>query len=377
MKSWIVLPLATASLAIVAGSAAAQQGPAIYDNWNKGGCGYTDLIRVTLDRDQSVGRARTWISWPQGVSTAPYTLLRDGVPVRSGTFTRNSCDPYQPAWCEGVDDWNLTLEGGSYVIVTGLARVCQNGASDGNGFLSLHAALPGTAQQPGTPRAALPAPNSPLPARPVAAPAPALPGSADAPLPGEPLNHAMIRHGVSIGDFAQRRGPFVASEDPNTVPDFSHVFALTQGEIQYRPSGAVNASGYAMPGDVDVVLVALSEDGDVAITARPCSSSARVRLFDLDANLLGMTETYGSGYYGLYSRFEVSGLSAGAYAIAVDYPDGSTCDGTNGWTVDFNGPFGDPADYVGPTEDVPDHSLNEEMNVDDMMAEILTILEGR
>ncbi|MDU8928541.1 hypothetical protein RXV86_14210 [Alisedimentitalea sp. MJ-SS2] len=338
------------ALALPTGHALAQQGAVITDNWNKGGCGYTDIIRFDLSVAQDVGRARTWINWPEGVANVLYTLVQDGATVLNGAFTRNNCDPYQQSWCEGIADWNLPLEAGRYVIVSGMERVCQNGASGGNGFLALHRAT--------------------------AAVTAAVPVQSAQPQPGagQPMDHAMIRHGISVGDFAQRTGPFVPCEECEGVDDFTATFATTQGMIQQRPSGVVNASGSALPGDVDVVLFALSAGSDISATLRPCSSSARMRLFDLDANLLGETEAFSSGYYGLYSKFEVSGMKEGAYALAIDYPDGSTCDGRNGWIAEIGGPITDPQPYVGPFEVKPDFSMDEGLDVGDLLGDITRIL---
>ena len=126
----------------------------------------------------------------------------------------------------------------------------------------------------------------------------------------------------------------------------------------------------------DIVPFAISEDGDVEITARPCLRSARMRVFDLDAVLEGKPEDVSSGNYGLYSLVNVPGLSEGVYAIAVDYPDGSVCDGRNCWIAGFSGPLTDPVTYVGPFKNKSDFSMTEDLNVDDLLGEIIMILQG-
>ena len=65
-------------------SAAAKPGATLIDNWNKGGCGFTDTIRFSLKRETAIGQFRTWINWPKGVATVDYTITRKGNRIQCG-----------------------------------------------------------------------------------------------------------------------------------------------------------------------------------------------------------------------------------------------------------------------------------------------------
>lgn len=318
----------------------AEIGPEIYNNWNKAGCGLTETIRFSLAEEHEIGLVQTWIQWPEGLQEMPYALWQNGAALIQGNFGRNSCDSYQQSWCQGVATWNTPLPAGNYAITTGLGLVCQNGQSDGNGFLALYQAAEGARSS-------------------------ASGGDTSSPQ----------GQGPTVGDFANRQGPF--SSDESTVGDYTSVFATTQGIVEYRPSGVVIASGNALPGDVDVVLFGLGEDGGVSLTLRPCSRTARVELFAIDGTKLAESGDISNGYYGLYNTTEVSGLTKGAYAFAVSYPEGDTCDdGKNGWVVDVGGHVVDPIEFVGPFEEKPDFSVREDLDVSDLEADILKILES-
>jgi len=225
-----------------------------------------------------------------------------------------------------------------------------------------------------------PAPDADLPKPAVAHPAPAPVSPAPAEATGTATSSLVkapkqLAGGVIIGDFDQRAGPFTSDEQ--SVDDFTHDFATTKGIVQQRPSGVVIVSGGAPPGDVDVALFGLGEDGNVAVTLRPCSASARLKVFDIEGKLLAETGEVGYGYYGLYAKKEIAGLKKGAYALVVEFPDGSLCDdGRNGWTVDVAGHVVDPQPFVGPFEDKPDYSVREDLNVDDLIGDLERIVGG-
>lgn len=379
--------LATAITLLTAPAGATPEiGPVILDNWNKAGCGLTDTIRFSFSAAHDVGLIRTWINWQEGVETVSYTLYGQGGPLRSGTLRRNDCDPYQRSWCQGIDTWNERLPAGRYEIVTDPGRVCENDKSHGNGFIALYEAVAPVAR-PAAPVARAPSPEAPRPAAvapPRAAlPAPAIPAPQSpsagtpprmTPKPPSPVGSPEVTaDGIVVGDFNQRAGPFTSDEDE--VGDFTNVFATTRGIVKHRPSGAVIVSGHAPPGDLDVALFGLGEDGSVKITIRPCSRSGRVTLFDITGRKLGQTEEVSYGYYGLYASRTFEGLKKGAYALAVEFPDGSLCDdGKNGWTVDVEGHVVDPQPFVGPFETKPDYSVREDLNVDDLVRDLSAII---
>lgn len=112
----------------------------ILDNWNKGGCHFTDRVRFRFSSTHNVGLARTWIKWPRGVASVPFDLRSGNTLVLSGEFTRSGCDSYQQTWCEGVNNWNARLPPGHYVLLIGMKRVCANSGSKNNGYLSLYEA---------------------------------------------------------------------------------------------------------------------------------------------------------------------------------------------------------------------------------------------
>ena len=117
---------------------AAEPGAVLFDNWNKGGCGYTDTIRFNLKSETNITRLRTWINWPKGQQSIEFILSRNDKGLYKGRFRRKGCDPYQQTWCEGVADWNRRFEPGRYKIKTTIRRVCHNRQSNNNGYLALY-----------------------------------------------------------------------------------------------------------------------------------------------------------------------------------------------------------------------------------------------
>lgn len=345
------LPTSTPTLASageVTSTVPEQLGVVIMDNTNKGFCRTTDEIKFSLASGRDIGLVQTWIKWPKDVTHVGYNLQRDGTEILKGNFGRHSCDTYQRSWCQGVATWNTHLSAGKYVITTDIAKVCKNRASKNNGFLTLYeTAQPVTAAE--TPKPAISSTQTPTQAT-------------------SPSSD------FAIGDFSQRRGPF--THDESDVGDFTNVFATTQGIIEKHPSGAVNASGTAAPGDVDVVLVGLGEDGDITMSIRPCSRSGRLRMYDIKGNKLAESGEISYGYYGLYDSIDVAGLKKGAYAFVVDYPDGSECDDGNDWIVDYSGHLVDPIEFVGPFETKPDFSVREDLNVDDLIEDLSVIMRA-
>lgn len=300
------------------------------------------------------------------MTRVPFVVRRGAEPVLKGEFGRNSCDTYQISWCAGVATWNMRLPAGQYQITTALERVCKNRERQDNGYLALYETRP--------PLAAAPAP-----APPVAPPKPAFaPPAAALPLPTKDQPGATIPPGggFAIGDFSQRVGPFGSDEDE--VGDFAAVFATTRGIVRRRPSGAVYAAGTAPPGDVDVALFGLSRDGPVEITLWQCARGGRVRLYDLAGNLLGQSGYVHSGQRGLSGSVKLAGLARGVYALVVDCLEaGTECKDGNRWVTDVSGNTVDPISFVGPFETVPDHSVREDLNVDDLIGDLQALIASR
>jgi hypothetical protein len=105
------------------------------DNWNTAGCGFTGSAQMNLVQPAYVERVTLWYNWAAGETSLPYELSRGGSVLRSGEFRRGSCDPYQTAWCEATDTIRVKLAPGSYTFTTARKRVCQNGGSNGAGFI--------------------------------------------------------------------------------------------------------------------------------------------------------------------------------------------------------------------------------------------------
>lgn len=107
----------------------------LINNWNPGGCGFTDNAVMNLSGPTFVESVQLWYNWSMGETSLPYTLNGDGGVIRQGQFRRGSCDPYQTAWCEATENLGMNLAPGTYTFVTARRHVCQNGGSNGMGFI--------------------------------------------------------------------------------------------------------------------------------------------------------------------------------------------------------------------------------------------------
>ncbi len=67
-----------------------------------------------------------------------FEILNDGDEVYQGIFQRYKCDTYQPQWCMGIKQINKDFKAGEYEVVAEEEKVCQNAASDGDGYIKVY-----------------------------------------------------------------------------------------------------------------------------------------------------------------------------------------------------------------------------------------------
>ena len=122
---------------VIAQPSGAQGGPALklFDNWNTGGCAFTDTATLDLDRPIHLDRLDLWINWRAGERSVGYRVFLNGQDLGGGQLQRAECDPYQAAWCTGTDRPDAQLAPGHYIIRIDHAALCQNGGSGGAGFI--------------------------------------------------------------------------------------------------------------------------------------------------------------------------------------------------------------------------------------------------
>ncbi len=147
------------------GSAPSGEGSAasasreLYSVWNPQGCGFTDTSQLRLGQASRIDRIDVWYNWRGGEETLPFELTGpDGRVAASGTLARDSCDPYQAAWCVGTVSPRVTLAAGTWTVRVARARICQNPASGGAGFIKAWggvAAVPVQGRAPAQARRAL------------------------------------------------------------------------------------------------------------------------------------------------------------------------------------------------------------------------------
>jgi hypothetical protein len=115
-------------------------GPAVtlYEVWNSSGCGFTDSSGLSLARPARLDQVQLWYSWAAGETTLAYTLLRDGLPISRGELSRGDCDPNQASWCVAQAAIGADLEAGDYQVKVAIGHICQNGASQGRGFIKAY-----------------------------------------------------------------------------------------------------------------------------------------------------------------------------------------------------------------------------------------------
>lgn len=106
---------------------------------NPGGCSFTDRSTFKLNSPHFVSKLEIWYSWDQGEQSVPYNLSDyNNNLIKSGVFTRGSCDPYQRQWCQGLTEVQINLNPSNYTLKLARPKLCQNSASGGNGFISVY-----------------------------------------------------------------------------------------------------------------------------------------------------------------------------------------------------------------------------------------------
>ena len=107
----------------------------LYEVWNTAGCGFTDTAILPLGRAARLDRVELWYNWRASETTVAFTLLKNGQEISRGVLRRGDCDPYQAAWCVAEATVGAELEADTYAVQAAAARICQNGASQGQGFI--------------------------------------------------------------------------------------------------------------------------------------------------------------------------------------------------------------------------------------------------
>lgn len=120
------------------------------DNFNTGGCSYTDNAKISLKEPFNTTSLQIWYFWDSYEQSVPYNILKDGSIIASGSFIKGACDPNQNLWCGGDSNQILTLMPGTYDIKLGKARLCQNTTSNNNGFIRVFGSKSLVTHQPVT-----------------------------------------------------------------------------------------------------------------------------------------------------------------------------------------------------------------------------------
>lgn len=108
----------------------------VYDNGNTARCDYTDYATLPVDRPMFLAKIELWADWDRvGSDEMSYRVELDGDDIGGGTLTRGACDPYQTNWCVAADSPSVKVTPGDYVIRVEDEVLCQNGGSDGQGFI--------------------------------------------------------------------------------------------------------------------------------------------------------------------------------------------------------------------------------------------------
>lgn len=102
------------------------------------GCSYTNTINFQLAQDSHVTKWRTWYNWEQNEEKIEYALKKDGELVHQGQLLRKDCDTYQKQWCQASDlNFDKDLTKGNYEVSVPQKRICQNSASQNQGFITI------------------------------------------------------------------------------------------------------------------------------------------------------------------------------------------------------------------------------------------------
>ncbi|MGO9359236.1 MAG: hypothetical protein ACLP1D_16485 [Xanthobacteraceae bacterium] len=116
--------------------------PQIFNNWNSGACGVTDVATLTIDRPVRLQRIEIWYNWRPDETTAHYTASRGDKIVAEGELARAECAPNQGAWCVARAESGTDMEPGTYAYRTERPAICQNSGSAGKGFIRAYSASP-------------------------------------------------------------------------------------------------------------------------------------------------------------------------------------------------------------------------------------------
>jgi hypothetical protein len=107
----------------------------VFDNWNTGGCSFTDMATLDVGSPFHLDRMELWINWQANEQSVSYRVERNGQDIGGGVLHREGCDPYQASWCIAADTPQADLQPGRYVIRIGHRALCQNSGSGGAGFI--------------------------------------------------------------------------------------------------------------------------------------------------------------------------------------------------------------------------------------------------
>lgn len=128
--------------------ATTQDGGYVLDNWNRGHCSMTSQARFDLSSETFVAKLVTWYNWDDGQHAAAAGLYDpQGRVIVQRNIRRGGCDEYQPNWCEGIMEVRQTLSAGSYMLEVSPGRICNNAASNWEGFIRV-ASVDSVASQP-------------------------------------------------------------------------------------------------------------------------------------------------------------------------------------------------------------------------------------
>ncbi len=166
-------PTASSGATSTPASATSSKPTLVVSIGNSAACQFTDTATFRLDKPVNVTQLIMWYSWSPGETSVPYKLYRGVQELRSSRFVKGGTDTYQKQWGDGVDEPQMNLQAGEYVVKVANKRMAQNSGTGGNGMIRvvtggyLVPPSSGIAQQPAstTPK---PAPaDTPQPTAPV------------------------------------------------------------------------------------------------------------------------------------------------------------------------------------------------------------------
>jgi len=112
----------------------------LFDNWNPGACGFTDVATLTIERPARLQRIDIWYHWRRDETTARYTTSLNGEVIANGELARAECAPSQAAWCVARVELDSDIKPGTYAYRTETPAICQNSGSKGQGFIRAYGA---------------------------------------------------------------------------------------------------------------------------------------------------------------------------------------------------------------------------------------------